>query len=349
MAKNADAGGGGYGSFQSRRSQPKNQTRSDQKMNIPTQKRALLLALAGAASLTGSASATLLIYEPFDYPSTEPINNGASFLGDGSQTGGLGLGTWSQTSQGTVGTPAAPPNNETDVSDGGLTFTDGGGNTLPSTGNAWVRRNRVGQIATSSPIVANGFTADNTTVWMTFLYQDLGFSGPDFGIGLSSENMIGNDAQSLTASGVGVGFGINSTSGPARAISALYYDNSTEFTRVTEATASFDGPGATGILLLAMKVEWNPDGTDDVISVYNVTDLTTEPSTPLATATVDLSQAEQDSLDVFNISETQVAFVDEVRVATTFENAVGGTIVPEPSAALLGSLAGLLALRRRRK
>ena len=309
----------------------------------------LFAALTSLIGLTGTTSAALLVYEPFDYDQTEPINNGGAFLGDGSQTGALGLGTWSQRSQGPLGTPAAPPTNEADVSDGGLSFTDAGGNTLPSTGNAWVRRTRQGQIATSSPVVTSGFSADNSTLWMTFLYQDLGFSGPDFGIGLSSENMIGNDNQSLTAAGVGVGFGINSVGGPARGIGALYYDNATEFTRVTEETATFNGPAASDLFLLAMKVEWNPDGVDDVISVYNVTDLTTEPTNPLATATVDLSQAEQDSLDVLNISETQVAFVDEVRIATTFGEAVGGSSIPEPSSLILGAMAGLLALGRRQR
>ena len=167
------------------------------------------LTLAGAALFAGSASAALLIHEPFDYAQTEGINaNG--YLGDGNQAGGLGLGTWSQ-----VDAPGnVPPVNEADVSDGGLSFTDGSGNVLPTSGNASVRRNRVGQIATSSPIdfvATSGLTADNTTIWMTFLFQDLGFSGPDFGIGLASENMVGNDNQSLVAPGVGVGFGINST------------------------------------------------------------------------------------------------------------------------------------------
>jgi hypothetical protein len=303
--------------------------------------------LAAFAGLSASASAALVIYEPFDYATTEPLNDGA-FLGDGNQAGGLGLGTWSQIQN---GVPLVPANNEADVSDGGLTFTDGGSNVLPVAGNAWVRRNRVGQIATSSLVdsgATSALSADNTTFWMTFLYQDLGFSGPDFGIGLASENMIGNDNQSLVVAGVGVGFGINTTSGPARAISALYYDNSADFTRVTEATATFDGPGSSAVLLLAMKVEWNPEGTDDVISVYNVTDLTTEPTVALATATVDFSLAEQQSLDVFNISETQVAFVDEVRVATTFAEAVGANAIPEPGSLGLLALSGLLFARRRR-
>lgn len=296
----------------------------------------LLAAAAAAAFVANSASAGLVIYEPFDYAATNPVNNGAS-LGDGNQAGGLGLGMWTQANTGT---------NEIDVADGGLSFTDSGSNVLPVAGNAWERAVRQGQAATSSPVAAgaiSALTADNTTMWMTFLYQDRGFSGPDFGIGLQSENMIGNDNQTLAAAGVGVGFGINSTSGPARAISALYYDNSTDFTRVTEATATFDGPGASGVLLLAMKVEWNPDGTDDVISVYNVTDITTTPTTPLAVATVDLSAAEQASLDVLNISETQVANVDEVRFGTTF-----ASVVPEPGSIALLGLGGLLIARRRR-
>ena len=205
----------------------------------------------------------------------------------------------------------------------------------------------MGQIATSSPVDAGAttaLTADNSTIWMTFLFQDLGFSGPDFGIGLASENMVGNDNQSLVAAGVGVGFGINSSGGPARSIGTVLYDNSTEFTRVIEATASFNGPDPSEVVLLAMKVEWNPFGTDDVISVYNVTDLTTEPTIALATDTFNFTQAEQNSLDVLNISDTQVAFVDEVRIATTFAEAVGAPI-PEPSVALLGALSGLVLLR----
>ncbi|MDG2125815.1 MAG: PEP-CTERM sorting domain-containing protein [Verrucomicrobiales bacterium] len=308
-------------------------------MNTGTKKNPLVLAFASVALFAAPASATLLIYEPFDYTPTNPVNNGAR-LGDGSQTGGRGLGTLWQSNTN---------NNDIAVRDGGLSFTDGGGNALPVAGNAMERVVRQGQAAVSSPITINpttALTADNTTIWMTFLYEDLGFSGPDFGIGLHSAAMIGNDNQTLSASGFGVGFGINSSGGPARSIATIVYDNSVDFTRQTEATASFDGPGPSDVFLLAMRVDWNPSGTLDEISVYNVTDLTNEPTVALASDTFDFTQAQQDSLTIFNISETQVANVDEIRVATTFAEAVG---IPEPSTALLAALGGLLVLRRRKK
>ena len=49
------------------------------------------LAFAGVALFAGSASATLVIHEPFDYAHTEGINTNG-YLGDGNQAGGLGLG-----------------------------------------------------------------------------------------------------------------------------------------------------------------------------------------------------------------------------------------------------------------
>lgn len=297
-----------------------------------------IFSLSIAAGLVGQASAALLIYEPFDYASTAGVNNGAS-LGDGNQTGGTGLGTWSQVNSGS---------NEIDVADSGLSFTDGGGNVLPVTGNSMERAVRVGQAAVNSPIIAGGLTSDNSTIWMTFLFQDRGFSGPDFGIALTSQTMVNGDAQALSSAGFGVGFGINSTGGQNRNIGTILYNNSTTQSFTPEGTPTFNGPGASGIHLLAMRVDWNPSGTPDVVSVFDVTDLTTEPTTPLASDTFDWSQAEQDSVGFLAINESQVAFVDEIRVANTFDEAVGGGAVPEPSSALLGAFGGLLALRRRR-
>jgi hypothetical protein len=300
-----------------------------------------------AASLcfaTATATAELFIYEPFDYAATNGVNNGA-FLGDGNQLGGTGLGAWTQTNSGS---------NEIDVADGGLTYSDGFGNDLAVAGNAFERAVRTGQAAINAPITASGFAVDNTTTWMSFLYQDRGFSGPDFAIALTSQTIAFGDAQSLSSAGVGVGVGINGVGGPARAIGSVLWDNSTGISFTPEATASMDGPGASNVRLLSMKVNWNPDGTSDEIFVFDLTtaaggvfDITTTPaeSSAIATATVDISAADQALINNLAISETQFSFLDEVRVASTFAESVG---IPEPSSLALLGLGGLLVARRRR-
>ena len=278
------------------------------------------------ASLAISASADIFIYEPFDYDPTTGVNENG-FLGDGNQAGGLGLGQWSQVDNNGNSTVASPPINEGDVADVGVEFTDSLGNVLPVAGNAYERRNRVGQVAVSSPIDASAtlaLTADNSTMWMSFLFEDFGFSGPDFGIGLHSEKMVGNDNQDLEVAGYGVGFGIVSTGGHDRSIGTAVYNNTVNATLVFEATPTFNGPGASPVHFLAMKVEWNPAGTPDVISVYDITDITTEPTEALATDTFDFDLETQQSLDVFNFSDTQVGYVDEIRVGTSFRDVTSG-------------------------
>jgi len=297
-----------------------------------TKSRAFLNVAITPCFLLNPAFADLLIYEPFEYDPTVEINENG-FFGDGNQSGGGGgLGQWSQISNGVVGTTAAPPNNEGDVADEGVTFADAGGNELPVAGNAYERRNRVGQVACYAPIDAGAttaLTADNSTMWMTFLFQDFGFSGPDFGIGLHSEKMVGNDNQDLETAGFGVGFSIVSTGGQDRNIGTAVYDNAANASLVPEATPTFNGPEASEVFFLAMKVNWNPSGTPDEIFVFIVDDLTTEPdeADAIASDTFDWDLATQQSLDVLNFSDTQVGYVDEIRVGTSFGDVVGGAVV----------------------
>lgn len=299
-----------------------------------------LLSLGGMSLLAVPASAALLIHEPFDYAPTAGVNNG-SFLGDGNQGGGLGLGAYTQTNSGS---------NEIDVADGGLVF-----GSLPTSGNSFERAQRVGQAAVNAPITVTGLATEGTTTWMTFLYQDRGFSGPDFAIALTSQTMAFGDPQALSSAGFGVGVGINSIGGPARAIGAALYNNSTGQSFTPEGTASFNGPGGNAainndVYLLGMKINWNA-GADDELFVFDLSgDFSTEPAegSAIASTTFNWTQAEQNLLNNLAINESQVNFLDEIRVATTFDEAVGGGAIPEPSSAILMSLGGLALLCRRR-
>jgi len=290
------------------------------------------------ASLLGAAWADLIIYEPFAYEPTAEANNGR-FFGDSSQPydAGMGLGSWSHRDAGGNGTANnIAPTNEGDIADEGVTFTDVLGNELPVTGNAYERRQRVGQVAASAPIeppATAALTADNSTMWMSFLFQDFGFSGPDFGIGIHSEMMVSDDNQGLEAPGYGVGFGIVATGGQNRNIRTAVYNNSIGASQLAaEATPTFNGPAASDVFLLALKVNWNPQGTPDEIFAFIITDITAEPdeNEAMAMDTFDFDLATQQSLDVLNFSDTQVGYVDEIRIGTTF-NAVMGRGVKESS------------------
>tara|TARA_B110000908_G_C10244083_1_gene447781 strand:+ start:763 stop:1686 length:924 start_codon:yes stop_codon:yes gene_type:complete len=306
----------------------------------------LLAAAALGVSIASTSSAALLIHEPFAYTGTGTAGDNA-FLGDGNQSGATGLtGNWRQVN-GTV--------NEIEVDSGGLTFTDGGGNALPASGGHARKAVRQGQNSASSNVSVfstSELTKDNSTMWMSFIFQDNGFSGPTSALMLASEDMTASDGHSLITNGYGVGIVIRATANPLRAIHTGYYNGGTNYTRVAEATPTFEsnaGPQNTSFLLAA-KVNWKPDGQLDEIFVFNITDLTTEPleSAALASDTFDMLLVNQQSLDVLNIGETQIDSYDEIRFATTFTEVVGGT-VPEPSSLALLGLGGLgLILRRRR-
>ena len=304
-------------------------------MNVKSMRKSFVAAIL--ASLATSVSAEIFIYEPFDYLPTTEVNDGR-FFGDMTQAydTGLGLGAWSHRDAGGNGTPNnTAPNNEGDIADEGVTFTDSLGNVLPVAGNAYERRARVGQVACSAPIDAAATTAltgDNSTMWMSFLFQDFGFSGPDFGIGLHSEKMVSDDNQGLEAAGFGVGFGIVSTGGQSRNIQTAVYNNSVGASSlIPEATPTFNGPGGSDVFFLALKVNWNPSGTPDEIFAFIIDDLTTEPAEgeALAMDTFDFDLATQQSLDVLNFSDTQVGYVDEIRVGTTFSDVTSG-VTPGP-------------------
>ena len=295
----------------------------------------ILLPTASYVLLWLGAKAELYIYEPFDYLPTTEVNDGR-FFGDSTQSydNGQGIGAWSHRDAGGNGTPnGIAPVNEGDIADEGVTFTDAKGNELPVAGNAYERRQRVGQVAASAPLEDNaiaGLTSDNSTLWMTFLFQDFGFSGPDFGIGLHSEMMVSDDNQGLEAPGNGVGFGIVSSGGQSRNIRTAVYQQSVAATQLeAEPTPTFNGPAASEVFFLALKVNWNEAGTPDEIFAFIIDDLSVEPdeADAVISDSFDFDLETQQSLKFLNFSDTQVGYVDEIRVGTTFQDVTSGTLV----------------------
>ena len=100
------------------------------------------------------------------------------------------------------------------------------------------------------------------------------------------------------------------------------------------------------------KIAWGAGGGgEDIISFYTYHDqdaLTEAAFTAGAVSYLTPGTSDQTQFDYLSIGGGRY-FVDELRIATTFSEAVGAAVVPEPSAFALVALGGLALLRRRRR
>jgi hypothetical protein len=162
-----------------------------------------------------------------------------------------------------------------------------------------------------------------------------------------------------------------STGGNVHVVPAPYFPYS-DYTLPAGQTAGLDSmllnnvagvQGNGAINIVVGKIDWRDGTTPDVVSVVNFWDnapLTETAFNNLITAQPNLSSANwplanQPVLDQSKFDTLSLAggkwFVDEVRLATTFNAAVGIAVVPEPSllAALGVGVAGALGLYSRRR
>ncbi|WP_404306500.1 PEP-CTERM sorting domain-containing protein [Neorhodopirellula lusitana] len=285
-----------------------------------------------AGFLVSSANAAVVVYESFDYTSGDDIV---------SQNGGIGFdGAWT----------GAGNSENFDVGSGqsfGSLMTAGGS-------SARTARNGNGAISRGlSAAAQTQLTADNSTIWFSVLMDPTdaaitdggGFATNSYGTLIFGDTAFtsASGASAPTNSGNAFGVGFADTS-----------DNSGDFANVQiQGVAYDDGVLDTSSELvvgdvtsfIVGRIDFNADGTDDVMELYNVTDPSLAlPATAFATMTADLDQS---GFNIISIGDAQTSIFDEIRFGTTLAE-VTPVAVPEPSSLALLGLGGLVLFRRRR-
>lgn len=283
--------------------------------------------------LLAPASAKIVVEEQFDYEILNPDGVDTQTPLNGLD-GGVGFdGAWSATQShgrllrvGLLIFANGEPITLND--DRGLHFTAAGGAELPVAGAAVSRYGAAGRTQADRLLSAASqaaLTQDNTTIWFSVL------------AGGSSQHtnaffLFGTDRLIHTfdgGSGIGMidapgqGFGFNLT-GP---VNALVYDNSVDAIIVPGTYSQTLQAGAThyDTSLLVGKINWKPNGTPDEFFLFNVTDLSVEPSESEAIVSVTDRDMDQSAFDTVTYADGAWAVIDEIRFGTTFAHVMGAT------------------------
>ena len=254
-----------------------------------------LVALAFVFSQT-TAQAQLIVYEGFEYAADSTL---------GGADGGLGFSAAWVVNNGTG------PELTVDTSDN---LSVGG---LETSGGFISRVNRI-NITTISRTLdgasVSSLTGDGTTLWGSFVYRDGNGDGflPDSSLSLASVPAALANNHTLSAAGVGVGVVIEEL---GEDTGGLFYDNDIFLTRSPSTLLEADVVDTTS--LFVFSVEWNPDGTDDILTFYKVIDPNAALPAASSTSLFDYSSAEQASLNTLTIVEAQTGEFDEIRFGLT--------------------------------
>jgi hypothetical protein len=346
--------------------------------------------------------ATLLVYEPFNYPSGTTSGTGVLLNG---QSGGTGMtGSWATVNTGTANsvTNYLQPNlSGVNLNTGVANTFNGTVANLPTSGGYFGSIGLGGTANTTDhiyayrtldPSVTATFTAGSTT-WFSFVSArafNANATGPKLAIGAGRLSTSDRGQTALgEAIGAGGGLGTNAGSNTSKVYGQFWdqavagtgtfqtYDatgsnplnNSSTTPLNTDPAispwqaftwASDSGTGQPIANIVIGKIQWN-DGTPDVLTVARflpTSGTLTEALFNSSALPSSTTWAVQPDLDQSKFNTISIAggryFADEFRIATTFDEVVGVSIVPEPSLlAVLGAgLAGLTAavgLQRRRR
>ena len=299
------------------------------------------------------ATAALLFHEPFEYAADTTI---------GGQTPALGAASgWVDTSSGN-GTPGGSPTAQP------LTVRDNGTNGGASSGQTWSgitagsgfpntggflegmrRDNNEGHIALA-PSVTGQFTS-GSTVWLSFVAAAATNTANDnnheisfaLGNGAFGGNETGANNRGQLHNGEAIGVSSPFNQSDSR-VQAAYWDGAGAVNMSAAFTARI-----TPQQLFVIKIEFDAVdvvtvGTFDISGAFSLT----EAGFNAATTTTVSSALDESTFNTLAFDGVRANF-DEIRLATTFDEAVGASGIPEPSSALLGLLGfGALFARRRR-
>lgn len=293
-------------------------------------------ALAGLGLATSSHGA-LLVYEGFDYGAADTARAGADLLhgqpdgvgGDGNATGLSG--TW---------VDSAGPGASTDLFmySGSLGFGDlaTSGNSVRSDTNS---NNDIMSRSITSTLDGSG------ELWFSFTANKLqnNFSAAEGGIAITNQTVGNSRIFENTGAGGLQGFAIAPTTA-GNDWTAYGWNGSSIVTGGANLGVATDG---SQTVLLVGQIEYGAGtGGLDVFSFYNYSLNAGSVVGGTLNLITDIEvDVDESLLDTLNLTRQVNTAYDEIRIGESLQDVV---FVPEPAAALLGSLGLLMLLRRRR-
>lgn len=280
-----------------------------------------LLCLASMLLATIPSQGALVVYESY----SQDITSSAALNGKAGETG---IGSWTATAGVNIATST-------------LTYGDlpNAGRQLNMTGN-----NIDASVITTSALADAGLLGNGKTLWFSFMYSKTASNGGNEkgGFAFGSERIDGAfNGTNMINSGNAIGAAI--TGGTITAGSWIGNGN------VSLGTGSAATPNNASLMVVG-QINWGATaGDNETITLYlqDTSNLGTLSSAISTRSMTGVDQSAFDTISMTTHQSTGTISYDEIRFGSTFDDVVG-VVVPEPTAAFLGSL-GLLGLLRRRR